>query len=525
MCCGGLNVISALFLVADMVSDCLNVWDYHNKAYENNDNRTNFLDPRFYKILIDGEWIGVQESYYFIFSLSAMLLPVLVATVCLLFYLLYVYFMEKRQFFIRRFCNGECGKVFGTIAASLLMPFTFILCLILSIVVIFLSWIVSPILHILFAFFIAFGNKPAGNSESKLKGLEWKRFATLMMFLSIVETMFEAVPEAILGLCLCSFQLKSNEEDESRLLFLWSAFPYQVISLFFSFCTVVKTIGTVAYTTTNDFDNSIFGMVNTLKDQYKKKHQKVKGKKDLEIEKLKGDIKHLETLIEVKQKSIDIYNSFNAVLEISGFETGNENERGEHLNDMGLPLEILFGGKKKASYPDNSCVLTDIGLPESVRFMKKLYGKKYNDSPLQMNCSIYMAESKISSPSPSTSTFSSVTPLPSSEEILDVEHTQLLNEELKSTKMKGLNKGKTVFSFGCWRKSSNNSSQLDNSDFEMFEQNNEEVSGEDAIVSEQSSETPPPSYPNTPTILPDSEISCIESSEQRQKDEYIKQEI
>jgi len=295
--------------------------------------------------------------------------------------------------------------------------------------------------------------------------------------------------------------------------------------LFFSFCTVVKTIGTVAYTTTNDWDNSIFGMVNTLKDKYKEKHQKVKGKKDLEIEKLKGDIKHLETLIEVKQKSIDIYNSFNADLEISGFETGNENERGEHLNDMGLPLELLFGGQKKASYPDNSCVLTEIGLPESVRFMKKLYGKKYNESPLQMNCSIYMAESKISSQSPSPSKFSSVTPLPSNEEILDFENIQLLNEELKSTKMKGLNKGKTAFSFGCWRKSSNNSSQLDNSDFEMFEQNNEEVSGADAVVSEQSSETPPPSYPNTPKIVPDSEISCIESSEQSKKDENIKQEI
>ena len=231
--------------------------------------------------------------------------------------------------------------------------------------------------------------------------------------------------------------------------------------MFFSFCTVVKTIGTVAYTTTNDWDNSIFGMVNSLRNQYKKKHQKVKGKKDLEmerqeeIEKLKSDMKHLETLIEVKQKSIDIYNSFNANLEISGFETGNENERGEHLNEMGLPLELLFGGNKKASYPDKSCVLTDIGLPEGVRFMKKLYGKKYNDSPLQISCSIYMTESKIPSPSPSPSKCLSITPLPRNEEMLEVEKTQLLNEELKSTKMKrGLNKGKTVFSLGCWRKSS-----------------------------------------------------------------------
>ena len=296
--------------------------------------------------------------------------------------------------------------------------------------------------------------------------------------------------------------------------------------MFFSFCTVVKTIGTVAYTTTNDWDNSIFGMVNFLRNQYKEKHQKVKGKKDLEIENLKGDIKHLQTLIEVKQKSIDIYNRFNAKLEISGFETGNENERGEHLNEMGLPLELLFGGNKKASYPDKSCVLTDIGLPEGVRFMKKLYGKKYNESPLQISCSIYMTESKIPSPSPSPSKCLSVTHLPSNEEMLEVENTQLLNEELKSTKMKGLNKGKTVFSLGCWRKSSKCSSQLDNSDFEKYKLNNEEVpgAGAEAQISEQISETPPPSYPNTPTLEPDSEISCIESSQQSNKDENIKQE-
>ena len=111
------------------------------------------------------------------------------------------------------------------------------------------------------------------------------------------------------------------------------------------------------------------------------------------------------------------------------------------------------------------------------------------------------------------------------EEMLEVENTQLLNEELKSTKMKGgLNKRKTVFSLGCWRKSSKSSSQLENSDSEKYKPNNEEVPGAEAQISEQISETPPPSYPNTPTLEPDSEISCIESSQQSNKDENIKQE-
>jgi len=238
-CCGGWwSVIRALFLVADMGSDCLNVWDYHNKAYEKNENRTNFFSSKFYKNWNQStrEYDGVLESYYFIISFSAMLLPMVIATICLLFYLLYVYFMEIRQFFIRRCCSAECGKVFGTIASSLMAPLTFILCVIFSILVIVLSWIVSPLLHIFFAFFLAFGNKPAGKDESKMKSLMWKRFATLMMFLSIVETLFEAVPQAILGLCLSSYQLKhsSIEDNESRLMHLWEIYPFQV-EYFFKF--------------------------------------------------------------------------------------------------------------------------------------------------------------------------------------------------------------------------------------------------------------------------------------------------
>ena len=145
-CCGGWwSVIRALSLVADMVSDCLNVWDYHRKAYEKNGQTTNFLKYGFYKSWnetthctnITGvmEYEGVLESYYFIISFSAMLLPMVIATICLLFYLLYVYFMEIRQFFISRCCTAECGKVFGTIASSLMAPLTFILCVVISILV------------------------------------------------------------------------------------------------------------------------------------------------------------------------------------------------------------------------------------------------------------------------------------------------------------------------------------------------------------------------------------------------------
>jgi len=571
-CCGGWwSVIRALFLVADMGSDCLNVWDYHNKAYEKNDNRTNFFFNSFYE---KGN-VRVDESYYFIFSFSAMILPMGIATICLLFYLLYVYFMDIREFFISRCCTARCGKVFGTIVSSLILPLTFILCVVISILVIFLSWIVSPLLHIFFAFFIAFGNKPAGNEESKMKSLTWKKFATLMMFLSIVETLCEAVPQAILGICLCIHQLKHSSllDNESRLMHLWEIYPYQVVSLFFSFCSVTKTLGTVAYQTTNDWDNSIFGMVTFLKDRYKETHQKAKTKKDFrrekeeeikmlndkikqkaeakevfkrekeeEIEMLNDQIKHLN---EDKQKSIDFNNRFNATLKISGFETGNEMERGRFLKDEGVPPELLFD---KGSFTDKSCVLTDLGLQESLSFINTLHGKKYNDCDLNLNCSIYIGESKI----PSSPNLPRIMPLPISEEVTDVENTQLLNGDIKEKEPK---KGKNKVPF--WR--SKTASKLDHSDFELQNgntdedaenaqllngdlkkknripflkskttsqldnsenKNDEEVQNTDAKNNEETSDTPPPSCPNTPTFLPepDLQISDTESTQEIKKE-------
>ena len=54
-----------------------------------------------------------------------------------------------------------------------------------------------------------------------------------MMFLSIIETLFEALPQALLGLGLSFHQLKysSIEDGESKFLYLWEAFPYQVLNI------------------------------------------------------------------------------------------------------------------------------------------------------------------------------------------------------------------------------------------------------------------------------------------------------
>jgi len=357
----------------------------------------------------------------------------------------------------------------------------------------------------------------------------WKKFATLMMFLSIIETVFEAVPQAILGICFSIHQLKHSSltDNESRLMHLWEIYPYQVVSLFFSLCSVVKTLGTVAYTTTNDRDNSIFGMVNLLKNRYKETHKKAKATKEEEIEMLNDQIKRLN---EDKQKTIDFHNRFSADLKISGFETGNEIERLRFLKDMGLDPELLID-KDKASFPDKSCVLTDLGLPESLSFMNTLNGKKYNDSPLNLNCSIYIEESKI----PSSPNSPIIIPMPTSEEL--EENTQLLNGDLQKSMNEKEPKKKKNYSLLCWR-SSSTSSQLDDSDLKKQNRlpflkskttsqldhsenkNDEEVQNTDAKINEETSDTPPPSCPSTPTLLPEpeSQISDTESTQEINKE-------
>ena len=66
-------------------------------------------------------------------------------------------------------------------------------------------------------------------------------------------------------------------------------------------------------------------------------------------------------------------------------------------------------------------------------------------------------------------------------------------------KNKGLKKEKRNKSSGCWKKSSNNDFQLDDSDFVMPNENNDEVPKEALIIAQ---------------------TSCIESSHQRNKDKH-----
>jgi len=64
---------------------------------------------------------------------------------------------------------------------------------------------------------------------------------------------------------------------------------------------------------------------------------------------------------------------------------------------------------------------------------------------------------------------------------------------------------------------SKTASQIDNSE----NKNDEEVQNTDAKINEETSDTPPPSCPSTPTLLPEpeSQISDTESTQENKKEE------
>merc|ERR1712073_107160 len=105
-----------------------------------------------------------------------MLLPVVVATISLWIYLQYVYSRDIRQCF--SCCDNACGTCVGTSSSIILYPLTFILCLVFSVFAVVVGWVVNPILHLFYSFFILFGIKPSGEDQSKVSQVNVTRYFT-----------------------------------------------------------------------------------------------------------------------------------------------------------------------------------------------------------------------------------------------------------------------------------------------------------------------------------------------------------
>jgi len=161
---GILSIVAAGLLAADMFTDGMNAWDFFKMTLEKNGNITNIFSPSFYRSSPRSEVF--DEAIYFYLNVGFMLLPVVVAVISLWIYLQYVYSRDIREHF--SCCDNACGTCVGTSSSIILYPLTFILCLVFSVFTVVIGWVVNPILHLFYSFFILFGIKPSGEDKSKV---------------------------------------------------------------------------------------------------------------------------------------------------------------------------------------------------------------------------------------------------------------------------------------------------------------------------------------------------------------------
>ena len=136
----------------------------------------------------------------------------------------------------------------------------------------------------------------------------------------------------------------------------------------------MKTIGTMSFTTTFDWDNSFLGLVNSLRQSYKEQ-------------------KRLEDAEEERETLRVVCNEFCANLKISGFVNCSDLEIARYLEQKGVQHEIVMD-QNRADYTvgSGSCVLKNLSVINCMLYSKALKGQKFKDSPIQTHCSIHLLE-------------------------------------------------------------------------------------------------------------------------------------
>ena len=138
-------------------------------------------------------------------------------------------------------------------------------------------------------------------------------------------------------------------------------FFFQIISLTCSGLSIIKAIAGFTYTVTFDWNNSIIGIVNTLRKNYKKKEK-------------------FRQLDEEQNKNIispSACGKFQATLQVSGFQDfspANINKVQviqNFLRERGFSTEMLIDN---ASYSDSGdlCTFNKLKLVECIKYMKLL---------------------------------------------------------------------------------------------------------------------------------------------------------
>ena len=136
----------------------------------------------------------------------------------------------------------------------------------------------------------------------------------------------------------------------------------------------MKTIGTMSFSTTFDWDNSFLGLVNSLRQSYKEQ-------------------KRLEDAEEERERLRVVCNEFCANLKISGFVNCSDLEIARYLEQKGVQHEILMD-QNRAVYAvaEGSCVLQNLSVLNCMLHSKSLKGQEFKDSPIQTHCSIHLLE-------------------------------------------------------------------------------------------------------------------------------------
>ena len=210
------------------------------------------------------------------------------------------------------------------------------------------------------------------------------------MFLSIIETLFEALPQSVLNVIFFINELSEDDfkfrnysiqvECKNQFHFIEFKLISQIVSLIFSFISIMKTIGTMSWTTTYDWNNSFLGLVNSLRQSYKEK-------------------KRMEDAEEERERLRVVCNEFGADLKISGFENCSDLDIARYLEQRGIQHEILMD-EDRAAYADGACVLQNVSVINSMLYMKSLRGQECKASLIQTHCSVHLLEPEQSNETP-----------------------------------------------------------------------------------------------------------------------------
>ena len=184
------TLFGSLWLIGDQVSDIFNAKSYHELAMERNgyvpfyDSEFLYLHPQGEKIVSSLNESSLQktlpslehsrlyenkvlfkEACFFYASAGALMLPIPVGIILVFTFLIYDYSSNLRRW-PNDCCSNECcGKCCGIFVPVLSLPFTFIVSIIFSVLLVPIAWIFSPFLHIARALFALFGAKPVGNNS------------------------------------------------------------------------------------------------------------------------------------------------------------------------------------------------------------------------------------------------------------------------------------------------------------------------------------------------------------------------